>query len=150
MLILGVLNSFGLWLIGIDYPVFWGFLGAFLAIIPYIGTAIGGLLPFLYALATTSTLWQPMAVIGWFVLVQQIEGNLITPKVLGSSVKVNPFAAIFALFFGGYLWGIPGLILAIFYMIFIATRASLNPELAPKVPDQGVLSPMTMAEPDGL
>lgn len=113
MLILGILNSTGLWIIGINYPFFWGFLGAFLAIVPYIGTALGGILPFLYALATTDTFWQPAAIVVMYLAIQQLEGNLITPKVVGSSVQINPLAAIIALFAGGFLWGIAGLILAI-------------------------------------
>ena len=113
MLILGVLNSMGLILIGIDYAFFWGFLAAFLAIIPYVGTFIGGLLPFLYALSTTDTTWQPIAVVGLFLTIQTIEGNIITPKVVGSSIQVNPLAAIIALFFAGFIWGVEGLILAL-------------------------------------
>jgi len=113
MLILGVLNSVGLLLIGIEYAFFWGFLAAFLAIIPYVGTFVGGLLPFLYALSTTDTSWQPIAVVGLFMVIQTIEGNIITPKVVGSSIHVNPLAAIMALFFGGFIWGVEGLILAL-------------------------------------
>jgi predicted PurR-regulated permease PerM len=113
MLILGILNSTGLWLIGIDYPFFWGFLGALLAIIPYIGTTLGGVLPFLYALATTHTFWQPAAIVVMYFGIQQLEGHFITPKVVGSSVQINPMAAIIALIAGGFLWGIAGLILAI-------------------------------------
>ena len=113
MLILGVLNSLGLIIIGIEYALFWGFLAAFLAIIPYVGTFIGGMLPFLYALSTTDTLWQPIAVVGLFSLIQTIEGNIITPKVVGSSIQINPLAAILALFVGGFLWGVEGLILAL-------------------------------------
>ncbi len=113
MVILGLLNSVGLTLIGIDYAFFWGFLAAFLAIIPYIGTTIGGLLPFLYALSTTDNALQPILVVILFTTVQGIEGNIITPKVVGSSIQVNPLAAIIALFFGGFVWGVEGLILAL-------------------------------------
>lgn len=113
IVILGFFNSIGLWLIGIDYAFFWGFLAAFLAIIPYIGTTLGGLLPFLYAIATTGTLWQPFAVIVLFGTVQTIEGNLITPNVVGGTVNINPLAAIFSLILGSMLWGISGLILAL-------------------------------------
>ena len=113
MLILGVLNSTGLWLIGIDYAFFWGFLAAFLAVIPYVGTFIGGALPFLYALSTTDTTWQPIAVVALFLTIQTIEGNIITPKVVGSSIQLNPLAAILALFIGGFIWGVEGLILAL-------------------------------------
>ena len=113
MLILGVLNSIALWLIGIQYALFWGFIAGVLAIIPYVGTFIGGLLPFLYALATTGTVWQPIAVVISFNLVQTLENNFITPKVAGSSVKINPFAAVLALIVGGAMWGIAGLVLSL-------------------------------------
>ena len=113
MIILGILNSTGLWLLGLEYALFWGFLAAFLAIIPYVGTFIGGLLPFLYSLVTAETWWQPLAVIILFAVVQAVEGNVITPKVVGSSVRVNPLAAILGLFIGGAIWGVSGLILAI-------------------------------------
>lgn len=116
MLILGTLNSLGLLLIGIEYAFLWGFLAALLAVIPYVGTLVGGMLPFLYAFATTGTLWQPMAVIALFMIVQTIEGNLITPKIVGSSVELNPLAAILSLVLGNALWGIGGMILAIPFM----------------------------------
>lgn len=111
--IMGILNSVGLLVIGIEHPFFWGFLAAMLAIIPYIGTFIGGLLPFLYAVATANESWQPMAVVILFVVVQVLEGNLITPKVVGSSVSINPLAAIIALLIGAQIWGIAGMILSL-------------------------------------
>ena len=117
--ILGVLNSIGLMLIGIEYAFFWGFLAAFLAIIPYIGTALGGLLPFLYAFATTDNYWQPLSVIVLFTVVQILEGNVVTPKVVGSSIKINPLAAILALLVGGSIWGIAGLILSLPFIAII-------------------------------
>jgi len=113
MLILGVVNSTGLWLIGIRYPFFWGFLAAWLVIIPYIGTTLGGLFPFVYAIATTTTFWQPAAVVVMYASIQQIEGNFITPKIVGSSVSINPFTAILALLIGATLWGISGIILSL-------------------------------------
>lgn len=111
--LIGTLNSFSLWIIGIDYPFFWGYLGGLLIIIPYIGTLVGGLLPFLYALATTSTLWQPVSIIIFYALIQQLEGNFITPKIIGDRINVNPFAVIIAMLSGGLIWGIAGVILAI-------------------------------------
>ncbi len=113
MLLLGVVNSIGLYFIGISYAFFWGFLAAFLAIIPYVGTLVGGFLPFLFSIATTTGFLKPMLVILLFGTVQTIEGNIITPKIVGSSVSINPLAAILALVIGGSIWGISGLILAI-------------------------------------
>ena len=113
MLILGVLNSLGLFAIGLDYYLVWGFLAAVLGIIPYIGTLVGGLLPFLFAIATTESIWPPLLVIVLYMTVQFVEGNFITPKVLGGSVKINALAAIIAVILGSFFWGIAGIILAI-------------------------------------
>lgn len=121
MLILGVLNSLGLYLIGVRYALVWGFLGGLLAVIPYVGTFIGGTLPFIYAVATLDTYWQPIAVIVLYVTVQSIEGNLITPKVVGNSVKINALAAIVSLIFGALFWGIAGVILAIPLLAMLRT-----------------------------
>jgi predicted PurR-regulated permease PerM len=131
ILILGIFNSAGLWLIGLPYPLFWGFLAAFLAIIPYIGTFIGGLLPFLFALINLDTVWQPVMVVVLFVVVQQVEGNLITPRVIGSKVELNPLAAIIALFVFGAIWGIIGLILALPIMGIIRLGLAHIPSTKP-------------------
>jgi predicted PurR-regulated permease PerM len=113
MLILGILNSTGLYFIGLDFPILWGFLAAALAIIPYIGTFMGGLLPFLYSFASGDGYWQPVAIIFMYAAVQTLEGNFITPKVVGRSVNLNPIAAILALFVGEAIWGLSGMIVAI-------------------------------------
>jgi predicted PurR-regulated permease PerM len=123
MLLLAIVNSIGLMIIGIEYAAFWGVLAGLLAIIPYIGSIIGGALPFLFALATTGTTWQPLAVIAFYVIIQQIEGNIITPKVVGNQVNINPLISIIGLLVFGLYWGIGGIILAlpiisIFKLIF--------------------------------
>lgn len=116
MFILGLLNSLGLWIIGVKIPLFWGFFAASLAIIPFIGTFIGGFFPFIFALATTGTIWQPVALVLMFALIQFLDDNFITPKIVGKNVDVNPLVAIFSLILGGLIWGIPGFILALPYV----------------------------------
>lgn len=113
VIILTVLNTVGLYFIGIDYPLFWGALAGVLAIIPFIGTLIGGLLPLLYSISTSDYTWQPIAVATYYFAVQQLEGNFITPKVIGDKVNINPLFAIFALLFFGSFWGIAGVVLAL-------------------------------------
>ena len=113
VVILSVLNTIGLTLIGIEHPIFWGTLGGLLAIIPYIGTLLGGMLPFIFALSTAESSWQPYAVIMYYLVIQQIEGNFITPKIVGEKVDVNPLFAILSLVFFGSFWGIAGVILAL-------------------------------------
>jgi len=111
--IIAFLNSIGLAILGIKYAFFLGVLSAILTIIPYIGVFIGGLLPFLVALLTKDSFFYPLAVVGLMAIVQFLEGNFITPNIVGSKVNVNPLAAIVALVIAGKVWGILGMILAI-------------------------------------
>ncbi|MDR8394023.1 AI-2E family transporter [Aliifodinibius sp. S!AR15-10] len=111
ILILAVLNTIGLLIVGIDHAIFFGIFAAFLAIIPYIGIIIGSIPPLLYALFLTDSLLFPLGVVLVFVSVQFLEGNFITPRVIGSRVSINPFIAMIALIIGGQLWGVSGMIL---------------------------------------
>ncbi len=112
MLIVAVLNSIGFWWIGVEYPVFFGFLTGVLLLIPYIGIWMGALLPILLSLITLSPS-HALAVVAWVAAAQFIEANFITPLVVGSKVSMNPMVAMLALLCGELLWGIPGLILAL-------------------------------------
>jgi len=111
--IVAVLNSIGLLALSLKYAIFMGIISAILTIIPYIGIFIGGLLPLMVALITKDSLVYPLLVIIVVGTVQFLEGNFITPKIVGSKVNVNPLAAIIALVIGAEIWGIAGMILAI-------------------------------------
>ena len=111
ILILGCANSIGLMIIGIDSPFLFGFLAASLSIIPYIGTTLGAIIPILYALMSKDELWVPIAVATMFWFIQLIEGNFLSPKIVGNSVNVNAFAAILSLIIGASVWGVAGMIL---------------------------------------
>lgn len=113
ILIVATLNTLGLWLLDIDYAIFFGVLAAFLLLIPYIGIMIGSLLPIVYALVTKDSPLYAVGVAGVFFTVQMLEGNFITPHIVGSKVSINPLAAMIALILGGQVWGIAGLVLAL-------------------------------------
>jgi predicted PurR-regulated permease PerM len=109
--ILGLLNSIGLWIIGVDTPFLFGFLAAFLAVIPYIGTAAGAAIPIVYTLMAYDSIWMPISVAILFWGVQILEGNFLNPKIVGKSVNINAFTAILSLFLGAAIWGLSGMIL---------------------------------------
>ncbi len=111
--IMAILNVTGLLILGIPYAVFFGILAALLAVIPYIGVLIGAVPPLLIAFLMTDSLFYPIGVIVLFIIVQTLEGNVITPKIIGDKVSVNPLAAMVALVVGGFLWGAIGMILSI-------------------------------------
>ena len=113
MFIVGVLNSAGLLLLGIDFPFFFGFLCALLLLIPYIGILIGSLLPALVAFATKDSYWYAFGVVAIFSFIQILEGNIITPKITGSKVSVNAFVSILSFVVFAMLWGTSGMILAL-------------------------------------
>jgi predicted PurR-regulated permease PerM len=111
--ILGALNSIGLMIIGIKQPLFFGYLAALLNIIPYVGVLIGSIFPVIMALVFKDSLWYAVAVAGVMTLNQFIDNNFLTPKIVGSHVRINPLVTIMAIVAGGILWGIPGMILFI-------------------------------------
>jgi predicted PurR-regulated permease PerM len=129
--IIAVLNIVGLLALGIKYAVFLGILSAALTVIPYIGIIIGAALPVLVALITKDSLLYPLGVMAIFAFVQFLEGNFITPNIIGSKVNVNPLAAIVALIIGGKIWGIIGMIMAIPMCGILKIMFSHYPRLKP-------------------
>ncbi|GGD35595.1 AI-2E family transporter [Flavobacterium orientale] len=127
--IVGILNSIGLLLLGIDNAIFFGFLAALLLLIPYIGIIIGSLLPALVALATKDSLLYPLGVIAIFGFIQFIEGNFITPKITGSKVSINAFVAILSIILFSMLWGTAGMIIALPVIASLKVIFDANPAL---------------------
>lgn len=111
--IVAVLNTVGLIAMGIQYAWFFGTLASLLMLLPYIGIAVGSILPALFALAVKDSAWYAVGVIAWFQVVQFLEGNIITPNIVGSKVSINPLMAMIAILLGGMLFGLSGLILAL-------------------------------------
>lgn len=113
IVIVAILNSSGLLLLGIENAITFGVFAAILTLVPYVGILIGSLIPALFALLTKDSLWFAAGVIFVFALVQFLEGNLLTPNIVGRQVRINPFAAILGLIIGGMLLGMVGIIFAL-------------------------------------
>ncbi len=113
ILILAILNSIGFLALGLKHALLFAALAAFLNIVPYIGVLVGSVFPIAIALLTKDSLWYATGAAGVCVVVQFLDNNFITPKVVGSSVSINPLAATIALLMGAKVWGIIGMILSI-------------------------------------
>ena len=111
--IIAVLNSAGLLLIGIDYAIALGVIGALLNVIPYIGGIIAIALPIMVAIVTKSSITYPLLVIAVYSLIQFIDNHYIIPKIVASRVRLNALVSIIAVLTGGALWGLPGMFLSI-------------------------------------
>lgn len=131
MFIVGLLNTIGLLILGIENAFFFGFLAALLLLIPYIGIMIGSLLPALVALATKDSAWYAAGVIAIFMFIQVIEGNYITPKITGSKVSINSFVAILSIILFSMLWGTAGMIVALPVIASLKVIFDTIPELKP-------------------
>jgi predicted PurR-regulated permease PerM len=110
--IVAVLNSAGLLILGIEYAILFGVLGAFLNIIPYLGGAITMFLFAAIALVTKSPIYA-LYVVAMYAVIQFIDNNYIVPKIVGSKVKLNAFISLLTVIAGAALWGIPGMFLSI-------------------------------------
>lgn len=119
VLIVAVLNSVGLTILGVPHAIFFGSLAALLTIIPYVGIFLGSLLPIIYVLLTQDSLGLAVGVALTFWGVQVLEGNFITPNVVGTRVSLNPFVAILGLIIGGQIWGAAGMILFIPFLAML-------------------------------
>ncbi|SDK68891.1 Predicted PurR-regulated permease PerM [Catalinimonas alkaloidigena] len=114
--ILCVLNSTGLMLIGIRYPILFGIVSAMINFIPYFGTLAGGSIPFLFALLLEDSPRYALWVALFFLLVQFLENNILTPNIVGGQVSINPLFIILSLLVGAALWGIPGMFVIVPYL----------------------------------
>ncbi len=130
-IIVGSLNTIGLLILGIDYAVFFGFLAAALLVIPFIGILIGSILPIIIALITKDSPMYAVGVAGVFVFVQFLEGNFITPQVVGSKISINGLIAIIALLLGSALWGIAGMALSLPTIAILKVVFDAVPDLKP-------------------
>jgi predicted PurR-regulated permease PerM len=114
VLILCLLNSLGLYIIGVKYFILLGIISAFFNFIPYFGTLMGGAVPLLFVLlATEEPLTYAFRVVILFIIIQFTENNILTPNIVGGYVKINPFFVIIGLVFGALVWGIPGMIVIV-------------------------------------
>ncbi|HMS33718.1 MAG TPA: AI-2E family transporter [Ignavibacteria bacterium] len=113
IIIMSVLNSVGLMILGIEYAILLGIIGAFLNVIPYIGGVVSTALPMLVALVTKDSLASPLLVLGVYLLIQFIDNNILIPLVVASRVKINALISIVVVLVFGALFGIAGMFLAI-------------------------------------
>lgn len=110
-LIVGVAAYIGYWLVGLPYPLLFASLVAVFNIIPYLGPYFGAA-PALIMAATVS--WKMVLFVALVnVAVQTLEGNFISPQVVGRSLHMHPLVIIFVLLAGGEIAGVAGLILAV-------------------------------------
>lgn len=113
VVIISALYTIGLLILGIEYALILGIMGALFNLIPYLGSVMAASMPMLIAVATKSSPWFALLVLALYIFIQFIDNNFIVPKIVASKVKINALASIVAVIIFGALWGISGMLVAI-------------------------------------
>lgn len=108
---IGIMMTIGFLIIGLDYAFLLGFLAMITSVVPYLGPAIA-ITPAIIIALVNSPLMVLKLIVVW-TIVQLIEGKLITPNIMGSSLKIHPITIIFVLLTAGSLFGVAGVVLGI-------------------------------------
>jgi predicted PurR-regulated permease PerM len=119
LLIVFALNSIGFLILGIKYPIFLALIAALLNLVPYIGMITASIFSMLVTMVSSHDITMIFWVGGVLGAVQLVDNNILMPFIVGSKVKINSLAIILGVLFGGALWGIPGMFLAIPVLAFM-------------------------------
>lgn len=124
---IGVFTGLGCMLIGLPNALTIGIVAALFDLIPYFGPYLGGMLPILIALIGPTPI-KALWVVILIVVIQQVESNLITPRVLSERVGLHPLVVMFSVMFFGSVMGIPGMILGVPIMavLLAVIQAAIN------------------------
>jgi predicted PurR-regulated permease PerM len=127
-LIIGASSGIGLWILGMvgalphggKYALLFGAWAGVTELIPYIGPWLGAAPPVLYALVIhpISALWVVLLFLG----IQQLEGHIVVPNVMGRSLRLHPLLVIFGLLAGAEIYGFPGILVSL--PLLAAARAA--------------------------
>jgi predicted PurR-regulated permease PerM len=109
----GVVTTAIMWLLGMPNPALWGVVAGVLNFIPYLGPAIAVTILTLVALVTFNGLAHALLVCAVYVGLATLEGHVIEPIFLGRRLNVSPVVVLLALWIGGWLWGVAGVVLAL-------------------------------------
>ena len=136
VMIQGVLATVALYLLGVRYAILLGVWVSLTAIIPYLGAFLGGIPAVIVALVFGSSIFESstttaILTIVAYVLIQQFEGNFLTPRIQGQALQVHPILVLLAVIAGGELAGLAGVIfavpaLAVFRVLFDFFRVRLR------------------------
>lgn len=131
MIIVGLITYIGLVLLNIPYALSLSIFAGFLEIIPNIGPTVAAIPAIIVALTLSHNPLMSIFVIALYILVQQLENNLIVPRIMKSAVGVHPLATILLIIVGLKLAGIAGAVLAV--PVFLITRVSYTLLIKPKL-----------------
>ncbi len=150
----GVVVALLMWAIGMPSPILWGALAAVLNYIPFVGQAFMALILFLVGLATGGDLGSAILPVGLYWVVNFVEGNFVSPNLLGRTMTINPFMIFLSLTFWIWAWGpvggliaVPSLLVLYSIVTHILPTRQVTPRKARRLVNQKATRDMVEAEP---
>jgi len=130
-LAVGCAVALGMFVLHMPNPLLWGALALVVNFVPYVGPLVGILTVGAVALATfdkpTAALLPPL----FYLVLASVEGNVITPLILGRTCELDPLVIFVWLLFWGWLWGVPGAIVAVPLLMLIKLTCEKSQVLRP-------------------
>jgi predicted PurR-regulated permease PerM len=140
IIIQGVLAGLALWILGVPYAILLGAWVSLTAIIPYLGAFLGAIPAVAVALIFESPTTAVLTVVA-YVLIQQLEGNFLTPRIQGQALNIHPIIVLLAVIGGGQIGGLAGVIFAVpalavlrVFFDFFRARIRTSPDGDTEVP----------------
>ena len=112
-LVTGTIIGFVLYMFNVKFFFIWALLTVILNFIPNFGSIIAVLFPALMSLIQFDSFGYTLLILGIMIVIQNIIGNILEPKIFGSSLGINPIVILISLIVWGYIWGIVGMFLSV-------------------------------------
>jgi predicted PurR-regulated permease PerM len=125
----GTLVAIGLYFIGVPNAVLWGALTIALRFIPYVGPWVAALMPIALSFAAFHGWHEPILAAALIITLELISNNVLEPWLYGHETGVSPLALLVAALFWTWLWGVPGLFLAIPLTVSLVVMGKYIPQL---------------------
>jgi predicted PurR-regulated permease PerM len=130
-LVVAVMNVTALLLLGVQYAILLGVIGALLNMLPYIGGIVAIALPIIIATVTKDGFTTQLLIIAAYAVIQFIDNHFLVPLLVSSRVKINAFFSIVIVLLGGALWGVSGMFLSIPFLAILKIIFDRVPEMKP-------------------
>ena len=116
---LGAVIGAGLFVLGMPNPILWGLIAALLNFVPYIGAITGMAVVSVVAMVSFPTLGHALLAPAFYMFCSAIEGQFITPALVGRRLQINAIAVFLAIVFWGWIWGVIGVFVAVPMLIVV-------------------------------
>jgi predicted PurR-regulated permease PerM len=121
---LGAATAVAMLLLGLPNPYLWGAVAAVLNFIPYVGSATTLLLLAVVALVSFDDLGHVFGAVGSYLALATIEGQVVQPLLVGRRLDLNPILVFLAVWFGGWFWGVAGIVIAVPALVALKVAAT--------------------------